>query len=583
MKNNLLRFYRIGLVVVLTFFMVSYTGAISEIAKVDNVQSTSLLGSYLAGRFANSQRDTKNAIQYYNIALERDPKSLVLIQQSLLLEITEGRWKQASQHAHELLKLEPYHYIARLYLGSMAYKNKKYAKSREHFSKIGKSPIASLTGELSRAWTYVGENKMSAALKMLKAKNGAEGARFYRRYHRALIADLAGKHKTAESEYRKLSAGANQDLRVSLAYAHHLVNRKKFKQAGKLIEKHIKKADPHPLHKRLYENIKAKREMDLLIKSPDAGLAEVLTVFGEAWRREAPYNALIYFKIALHLNPDLELTHASMASIYESTKKYEEAIRAYDSIKKTSPLWSRAQIRKAVNYDLLKRVDDAKKLLEDLIAQAPNDIRPLNALGDILRRHKRYEEAIKAYDKAILLIKNPEQRHWAQFYFRGVSYERLNKWDEAEKDLKKALSLDPKQPLVLNYLGYSWVDQNRNLKKAMDYIRTAVKLKPNDGYIVDSLGWAHYRLGEYKKAVEILERAVSLEADDPVINDHLGDAYWRVGRRLEARFQWSQVLTLKPEEKVKKEVKRKLKEGLVPGEAQNEAKLEKIKANVIKK
>ena len=156
--------------------------------------------------------------------------------------------------------------------------------------------------------------------------------------------------------------------------------------------------------------------------------------------------------------------------------------------------------------------------------------------------------------------------NWNIYYQRGIAYERLKQWPKAEPNFRKALELFPNQPQVLNYLGYSWIDMNMNLEEGMEMIRKAVELRPSDGYIVDSLGWAHYRLGEYDDAVRELERAVSLKPDDPVLNDHLGDAYWRVGRRLEATFQWSHARDMKPEPAVLAGVEKKLKEGLPPVE-----------------
>jgi tetratricopeptide (TPR) repeat protein len=220
------------------------------------------------------------------------------------------------------------------------------------------------------------------------------------------------------------------------------------------------------------------------------------------------------------------------------------------------------QIQKSFALNSLERVDDAKALLEALIAKHPNDVRPLDALGNILRSHERYGEAQEFYTRALALIEKPDKDNWALFYSRGVCNERLKKWPEAEADFKKALALSPEESLVLNYLGYSWVDQGQNLKQGMDYIRKAVKLKPDDGYYVDSLGWAYYRLGNLPAAVEHLERAVELKPDDPIINDHLGDVYWRVGRTLEAKYQWQQALTLKPEPEQIVTLKEKIAAGL---------------------
>jgi tetratricopeptide (TPR) repeat protein len=186
----------------------------------------------------------------------------------------------------------------------------------------------------------------------------------------------------------------------------------------------------------------------------------------------------------------------------------------------------------------------------------------LDALGNILRARKLYAEAIPYYDQALALVPKPERRHWVYYYARGTSYERLKNWSAAEADLEKALRLYPDQPLILNYLGYSWIDQGRNLKEGMAHIEKAVALKPDDGYIVDSLGWAHYMQGNFAEAVRYLERAVELKPDDPVLNDHLGDALWRVGREREARYQWDQALSLKPEPEDEAKIKKKLETGL---------------------
>ncbi len=191
-------------------------------------------------------------------------------------------------------------------------------------------------------------------------------------------------------------------------------------------------------------------------------------------------------------------------------------------------------------------------------------IRIYEALAGMLRARKRYKEAIDYYTKIMAMIPEPQKYHWTIWYARGTSYERSNDWASAERDLLRAMELNPDQPLVLNYLGYSWVDQGKNLTRGLSLISRAVQLKPDDGFIVDSLGWAYYRLGRYDEAVKHLERAVELQPSDPVLNDHLGDAMWRAGRQREARFQWELALTLKPEQKVIDEIRKKLLTGLPP-------------------
>jgi Flp pilus assembly protein TadD len=165
------------------------------------------------------------------------------------------------------------------------------------------------------------------------------------------------------------------------------------------------------------------------------------------------------------------------------------------------------------------------------------------------------------------LIAEDKTPDWRLLFIRALSYDKMGRWDAAEADLQAALKLQPDEPELLNYLGYSWIDRGERLKEAMGMVERAVAQNPRSGAIVDSLGWAHYRLGDYKKAVEKLEQAVELEAGDPEINDHLGDAYWKAGRRDEAVFQWRRVLTLNPDAKMKAKVETKLASGSGPDAA----------------
>jgi Flp pilus assembly protein TadD len=189
----------------------------------------------------------------------------------------------------------------------------------------------------------------------------------------------------------------------------------------------------------------------------------------------------------------------------------------------------------------------------------------------VLRGHKKFAECANVYSKGVSAIQKPEKANWVVYYFRGICYERSKQWAKAEADLMKALELFPDQPHVLNYLGYSWIDQGIKLDEGMEMIKKAVQQRPDDGYIVDSLGWAYYRLGNYEEATKQLERAIELKPEDPTINDHLGDAYWRVGRVLEARFQWAHARDLKPDAEELPKIEEKLKEGL-PDETSSQAK-----------
>jgi tetratricopeptide (TPR) repeat protein len=539
-------------------------------SKAKKVQEPTLLGSYLAGRVARGEHDTRSAAVYYRQALARDPGDGVLIEQSFLMELTEGTWARTEELARALVAQQSSHRTAHAFLGVVDFKAQRYAAADEHFRAASANPIGELTSTLARAWTYQAEGRSDEALATLDSPKQPEWAQYYLRYHRALLADQAGRRADARAAYDKMPKNDQRTLRIALAYTRHAANTGDSKLALSVLKGHFERAgnDGHPMARALREQIEAGEKPDLLVTTPIEGLAEAFYGLGEALTGEGGVSVgAVYLQLALYLMPESPFALAALANAYETTKRYAEAITAYDRIPKGSPMQSSVDIRKALNLNQLERVDDAKKVLEDLARDNPGDIRVFDALGSIMRGHKRYAEAVDYYSKAIALIDKPEAKHWSYFYSRGTCYERIKKWPEAEADLQKALLLSADQALVLNYLGYSWIDQHKNLKQGLALIEKAVRQKPDDGYIVDSLGWAHFRMGNYKEAAKHLERAVELRPEDPVLNDHLGDAYWRVGREREARFQWDQALTLKPEPEDAEKIRKKLEKGL-PNPAQ---------------
>jgi tetratricopeptide (TPR) repeat protein len=544
--------------------------AYSEVAATvtDQSEPGTLLGNYLAGRVARGDHDTAAAADFYSRALAEDPTNELILEQAFLLETAAADWTRAVELARELVKVEPSHRIAQFLLGCEAFKRGDYKEADEHFAAARQGPIADLTSILARAWVQQANGKTDQAFATLDTLSDADWAQFYQRYHRALIADVAGKREVARVAFAQAFKKNPATLRVADAYARHSVNSNNRKLAKQTLKTHIAKSAQHPLSTALLNDIEAGKTPPLLVTSPNDGLAEVFYGIGDALAGEGGLDmGIIFLQFALYLEPDFPLAQVALAEAYDSAKRYDLELAAFDNINEDSPLWLNVQIQKALALNSLERVDDSKALLEKIIAKSPKDIRPLDALGNILRSHERYAEARDYYTRAIELVGKPTKDNWTLFYARGVCNERLKDWPQAEADLKKALELSPDESPVLNYLGYTWVDQSQNLKTAMDYIRKAVKLKPDDGYYIDSLGWAYYRIGNIQSAVEHLERAVELRPDDPVINDHLGDAYWRIGRKLEAKYQWQQSLTLKPDKDLIATIDKKLKDGLADAPA----------------
>jgi tetratricopeptide (TPR) repeat protein len=527
----------------------------------------SLLGSYLAANLAKGANDNSSAAAFYRSALSLDPSNEVILEQAFQTEATEAHWDRAVPLARELVAKDGDNRMAHLLLGIDSFKKGEFQKSDDEFRAASDGPIGELTSALARAWAAAASGNAQRALKLLDMPKQAEWAQFYLNYHKALIADVTGQPQEAQAAFEHSMRQDATTLRIALAYARHAARDGNFKLAQEILDGQTERsqAEPHVLVRELREEIGPGKKTALLITTPAEGMAEVFYGLGEALTSEGGLSmGILYLQLALYAKPDHAFALAALASAYETGQRYQEAIDAYDRIPPGTALAPAIDIRKAFDLNSLDKPDDAKKILDRLATQSPTDLKPLDALGNILRARKRYAEAVDTYTAALKLIPKPDKRHWSIFYSRGTCYERLKNWPAAEADLRKALELFPDQPLALNYLGYSWVDQNHNLKEGMALIEKAVALKPDDGYIVDSLGWAHYKLGNFAESARFLERAVELKPQDPVLNDHLGDALWRVGREREAKFQWDQALTLDPEPDEVERIKKKLVEGLPP-------------------
>jgi tetratricopeptide (TPR) repeat protein len=543
----------------------------------------SLLGSYLAANVAKGVNDADGASSFYRSALDLDPANQVIIEQAFQTEATEGHWDRAVPLARKLVAKDSTNRMAHLLLGLEAFKTRDYKKSDEEFRKASDGPIGELTSALARAWAAAADGNAQRAMKLLDMPKQAEWAQFYLNYHKALIADVLGRTSEARAAYEHSMRQDATTLRIALAYARHAARNGDLKLANQILDQQTDRnqSEPHILVRDLREQIGPDKKTQLLVTTPAEGMAEVFYGLGEALTSEGGLSmGILYLQLALYAEPSQPFALAALASAYETGQRYKDAIEAYDRIPPGGALQPAIDIRKAFDLNSLDKVDEAKVLLEKQIKENPTDLKPLDALGNILRARKRYAEAADVYTQAIKLIPNPDKRHWSVFYSRGTCYERLKNWPAAEEDLKKALELYPDQPLTLNYLGYSWIDQNKNLKEGMSLIEKAVALKPDDGYIVDSLGWAHFKLGNYAEAVRFLERAVELKPQDPVLNDHLGDALWRVGREREAKFQWDQSLTLDPEPEELDKIKKKLVEGLPPSVASRNGVRETMKVQM---
>ena len=521
-------------------------------------------GSYLAARHASVERDAASAAAFYRSALRTDPKNNELLDRAFISSLADGDIDEAVKLADRILTMDKANRVARLVVGVRDLKSKKYSAAQLNINQSIRGPITDLVATLLSGWASYGAGDTKAAVAGIDKLTGPEWYPLFKDLHTGMILETSGKEKEAGTRFERAYKLDDSMLRVADAYARWLSRNKDSAAAVGIYEAFDKKLPRHPLVQEGLRDAKAGKKLPPLVDSAQAGAAEALYGIGATLTRRGGEDlALVYLQLALYLQPNHPLALLSLADLYESVKKPQMAIKVYERMPASSPLKRNAQIQLATNLDAADRSDEAIKILKGVTSEAPKDIEAIMALGNIERGRKKFSDCATTYTQAIDAAPGVTDKNtWVTYYYRGICEERSKQWSKAEADMRKALELQPEQPHVLKYLGYSWIDQGINLDEGMKMIRRAVDQRPDDGYIVDSLGWAFYRIGNYEDAVKNLERAIDLKPEDPTINDHLGDAYWRVGRTLEAKFQWAHARDLKPEAEELPKIEAKIANGL---------------------
>ena len=542
-----------------------------EVARHD---AGSFAGAYLAARAAEADNDLDSAIGYYRDALTYEPTNRTIQQNLLLTLIARGSFDDALAYAEKLKEVPEAERFARLALAIQAFREEDHARAETLLKLVMESDLDRLITGIMTAWAKLGEGDPEGALAHLDELSGPDWYKVFIGHHKGLIAMQAGMDERVREYFDAVladmpSGGSAPDtyLRAAEAYARYLHESGDREEALAALDKADEFVAGRLQIESLRADVEAGRPATPLVGSVRHGAGEVLLNVASALNRGGGEAFVrLYLQYALALRPDSDAALIQLGAVAEQQNEPDRAIEYYSRIPESSPMKRPAELQLGLNLADLDRREQAIEHLSDLLDDDPTDIRAYLALGGVYSAEKEYDKAAEVYDRAVAVIDEPSREHWNVYYQRGIAYERLKRWPEAEPNFRKALELYPDHPQVLNYLGYSWVDMNMNLEEGLEMIARAVEQRPSDGYIVDSLGWAYYRLGRYEDAVRELERAVSLMPDDPVLNDHLGDAYWRVGRRLEATFQWSHARDLDPEPALMEEVVRKLMHGLAEPE-----------------
>lgn len=533
-------------------------------AAVPPDDNSSAYGLFLAGTEALNNGDKATAANYFADAAREEPDEPVLRERAFTAALVAGDVRQAAQLAPAQTGDDPS--IARL--GQLTQAVDAIADGRGHEAQrlLTNPPLGdpfTTVGQLLAPWAAAAAGDWKTAL-TAPANTGERLTDELNQLSYAMLLERRHRLEDADAAFRKLLADADGSGVYTLAYGAFLERRGRREDAVALYQAALKGDGTNLIMKdalaRASGGKPAPAEPTIAEGAADTLLGPTVVLISE----KQPELGLAYLRLVLRLDPTQQEAWVLVGDALAASDDNVGAREAYNHVPPGSPEFIDARARLISTYDGQNDAADNATVLQiaqDTVKNAPDDDDALTLLADALRVNDQYAASAQVLDR--LIADQGDKAGWQLYYMRGVAEEQADQWPAAEADMKKALSIDPDEPEILNYLGYSWVDRGEHLTEAKAMIEKAVAAKPDSGAIVDSLGWAYYRMGEYAKAVDQLEHATELEPADPDINNHLGDAYWRAGRKTEARFQWELVLTLDPDAKLREEVESKLRTGLL--------------------
>ncbi|GER03240.1 hypothetical protein JCM17846_09220 [Iodidimonas nitroreducens] len=529
-------------------------------------------GSYVAGRFAHQTGDPR-AADYLLRAADQDPGNSMILSRAFITLLTDGRFDQAAVVARRLYARDSDNSLATLFLALDSLKSGRYKQAQSYIDSLRTGGFEMLVAPIAAAWIHAALGQRDAALIALRPLDQMAALKPFAAAHRAYLLDYLKQDDAARAAYLAALEGTQMaSLQPVVSYAAFLQGRGEGDKAVSVIDEYLKAFTDNAFLLKARDQLREGKTPDRLTATPAGAVSLVMfRAAGELDRDDAHRPAIVYARLASFLSPDMDDAHLRLANMLVEAELTDLALKELNKINKKASVYENAQLQAAWIHHQAGDLEKAVDLLQTYLAMRPESAQAWATLGDIYRSNEKFEPAVAAYTKAIHLNTNdPDVAPWFLYFTRGIGYERTDQFDKAEADFLKSLELNPDQAQVLNYLGYSWIDRGMNLEQGTEMIEKAVAQRPNDGFIIDSLGWAYYLRGDYKQAVRHLERAVILEPSDPTLNDHLGDAYWKVGRRTEARFQWNHALASDPEADQRALIEKKLQIGLELAQKEHE-------------
>lgn len=517
-------------------------------------------GQFLAGQAALRDGRTREAADYFGVASVLDDDPSVINERTFTALLLSGEVSRAAMMAPQ--GEDAGEAVKRLGVLTRVVELLATGKGKDAQALLNAEPIGfphRQVAALLGPWAAAAAGDAEGAIVQPTLQNDRL-VQYFGQLGQARLFERARRYDEAETDYKALTTSNTTAGLFILDHGAFLERRKRHADAIALYDQALA-ANPVDAALLQARARAAAQGVPPAAPSLKQGAAQNLVACAATFASERQGQfAMAYLRLALRLDPDRDEAWMLLGDLLNQADDHPAAIEAFGRVPPTSVLRAAAQSKLAWTYQQGGDKARALEVARQVVARAPTDRDAQIALADLLRANELWDESVLVLDP--LIAREATQPDWRVLYLRGIALERAGRWADAERDLGAALKINPDEPELLNFLGYSWIDRNERLPEALAMVQKAVAARPQSGAMLDSLGWAYYRLGDYRMAVEKLEAAVELEPGDPDVNGHLGDAYWRAGRRIEAQFQWRRVLSLEPDAKQKAEAEAKLKDGL---------------------
>ena len=520
-------------------------------------------GGYLAGRHALSTKDFDAASTYLSRAIEDDIENPELLNGLISVQVSLGDIGAAKISSDNLDLLGVQTQLSNMVKIAIQLRNRDFDNAKQQIE--NEQGINPLLDKIVIGWAFADEGNFENAETIFdEIGKGSSLAQFSQMQKASMLAAY-GRYESALNTIENLEKNSNRisidarALKVQLLLK--LDNKEEATEYFSKIFGDGVNSDAANLRMQVEDHPNAYSIEESL--SLEAGIAYAFYAIADILKDDAdPNTALLYVRLAQYLNENSQKAILLAADLLEQMGQYDLAVEEYAKISPSSSYFLSSELGRVGALRDGGKTEAALEVLYYLSREFSDIGIVHNSLGDFLRREERYSEAKIAYDRAVDIYRENNNVSWVVLYARGITHERLQEWDKAESDFRNALTINPDQANVLNYLGYSLIDRGEKLDEAMTMIEKAVSLQPESGYIVDSLAWGLFKLGQYETAIPHMEKAAELMPVDPIVTDHLGDLYWAVGRQLEAKFQWRRALSFDPELKDATRIREKLRIGL---------------------